>query len=142
VTIEEFIEKCQKRQIPDTAMERARMLAREIVEGAYHEIWRRDFQVQDSRVNGNTTSVHNIITSNSIVVPDGLWFVAPSDGSFSALRAYLGAKWRYAYPSLDLLIGLGYFEITFQDTVHPYGNLPTHVRLTVKSKIQITLLSF
>lgn len=39
MTIEEFIEKCQKRPIPQNPMARVRLLARELAEGASYEIW-------------------------------------------------------------------------------------------------------
>jgi hypothetical protein len=39
MTIEEFIEKCQKRALPNNPMARVKILARELAEGAHDSIW-------------------------------------------------------------------------------------------------------
>jgi hypothetical protein len=39
MTIEEFIEKCQKRPLPSNLMARVKLLARELAEGASNKLW-------------------------------------------------------------------------------------------------------
>lgn len=111
MTIEEFIEKCQKRPLPSNPMARIRLLAKELADGMINEVWRSDIQVIDSKKFKDLSP--------------GLWIEGSNNEN---LLKYIWERWTNiggGYPSIELLIRVEYLKI-----LKTQSNYVTSVQIT------------
>lgn len=92
MTLEEFCEKCNKRDIPTNPMARIRTYARELAEGAIYELWTMHFNRYAVTASNPDTGHH--------------------DSSEQKIQHYLQERWGAIdnAPNFDLLIRLNYLE--------------------------------
>lgn len=95
MTLEEFIEKCQKRPLPSNPMARVKVLARELAEGAFKKVFDK------------TTGfyIHYDIDERA-----GKEFVYILDKN---LQKYFYARWNERYPDLGILATTGYLNSSY-----------------------------
>lgn len=90
MTIEEFIEKCQKRPIPQNPMGKVKTLAKEIAEGNLEDLWEHYISVNTEYVTKNEENTMLLHPNNKNVV------------------MYLEQRWSNDYPSFKSLVAQGY----------------------------------
>jgi hypothetical protein len=123
MTIEEFIEKCQKRPLPSNPIQRIKVLARELAEGAVNQVWPSTI----TKVNHNPTigsqqdyikEVDHIRIKYRPQVMSAKYFDVMVRESLDmtyivSLFRYFQARWKsdIEMPDLALLENLGYISV-------------------------------